>query len=220
MLLSLQELKSLIGASGNSDDLQLAGLLEAAEQFVKSYTGREPESANYVEYHSGDGTPLLALRQRPVTAVEEVRVDPSGSFGADPSAFGPSTLLTYGVDYCVDWDQSGQTSRSGLLVRLNGVWRTPSRLRQPSALSADVGSTFGNVKVSYTAGFPAGQLPADLRVALATLVRFGLRMVKAGQPLAEERIGDYSYAVSSALLAAPELGSVRSTLANYRESGW
>src|SRR5262249_14705165 len=77
--------------------------------------------------------------------------------------------LVYGIDYAMklDWDSTGaggspDSSRSGLLYRINELWPKPI-YAQRNMLSSFVGPSLGNIKVNYTAGYTVDQLPAPLR---------------------------------------------------------
>lgn len=95
----------------------------------------------------------------------EVRVDLNAAAGQAAGAFGSATLLTAGVDYYLDMDESG-LSRSGRLVRIAGGWPAQPR----------------TVRVSYFAGFSAAELDgpySDLKGAILDEVCHRFQIAKS-----------------------------------------
>ena len=90
-----------IAVSDTSRDAQLRILIDGVTSLVKQQLNRNLESQQYLEYYSGDGSPLLLLRQYPVTTVSLVCVDDAGWFGAGPDSFAPTRNLIEGVDYAL-----------------------------------------------------------------------------------------------------------------------
>lgn len=220
-LTTLPSVKLYIGvdADDTTDDPQLEALRQAAERIVKQRCNRDLESANYIEYYSGTGKRELILRQRPVTAVASVYDDKAGYYSHGTGTFDSTALLTDGVDYVLDWDSpTASASKSGVLLRINGVWGEMYRGYQPGRLTPEAGPVLGNVKVTYTAGYTT--IPDDLQYAVAYLVAAMRRMAPVGGDLVYERIGEYQYELgdrNARFPAPPVLGSVDQILAKYRE---
>lgn len=220
-LTTLARLKAVLGVSStdSSQDDLLQLYVDSANEAVEVYCGRTFASADYVQYYTGNNTYRLVLRQRPVTAVSEVRFDGSGYFGQRDGGFDSTTVLTEGVDYCLDWDSGANYSKSGILFRIGTIWPMLHRQIYYTRLSPDIGPALGNLKVSYTAGYPT--IPADLSLA-ATQVAAHMKRVSAlgGYNLQSERIGDYRYEMFTKLLVNNEVGGVLATLARYKDIGW
>jgi len=220
-------------------DALITQLIAAAQATIETFIGYSIESAEIAEYYSGEGYVDIVLRRRPVTAIAEVRVDPSGYWGQAPSSFGVTTIQTVGVDYALVREQAASRGDAGLLRRLSGLgsswpgWSgglttggrgTLTPVRRP-------GSTWtpgeGNIKVTYTAGWTSDAMPADLKQCCVELVAF-LAMITGtgGQAVQSESLGRYSYSLGAvtmasvagnALAAAGELGTMRQILARYRD---
>lgn len=217
-LTSLTSLRTVLGAKPSDDELEFYG--EAAEAAVKKYCDRDFESQSYTQYYSGNNTQRLALRQTPVTAVASVHVDSHGYFGLGVTPFSSLTQLTDGRDYVLDADSSPGVSKSGVLLRIGTVWPMLNRVLPVSRLAPEIGPAFGNIKVTYTAGYD--EAPADLKFATTMLAAYMRRIAAlGGTPVRKETIGDYSYELFERVRGgAPELGSINTTLARYKEYGW
>ena len=224
-LTTLAQVKAFLGipSTNISQDPWLDSLRSAAEEVIQSRCGRRFESQTYTDYLSGNNTRLLPLRQRPVTAVASVYLDFNGHFGQGPSSpFSSVTLLTQGVDYSLYLDETYPPnqplpwSRSGLLIHLRGNWPTLARYYLPKSLTVDLSPAFGNIKVTYTAGYLT--IPTDIQYAVAYLVSWMRRNIPVGGPLESETIGDYMYRIHyNRFPQDPELGSVEQVISRYRE---
>lgn len=140
------------------------------------------------EYYPGSGTQQLLLRHRPVisSTAPRVFVDSAGYFGSASGAFDAATTeLTYGTDFALKIDQSDGTSRSGILIRINDLWKKP-QIRQVGYLSPFVGPAFGNVKVIYSAGYTTDGLPAAIRNACHFLTTRLIYLMPVGHELTGE----------------------------------
>lgn len=69
MIATLAELKSYLWIIDSSQDTILTIFLDSADDFVKSYIGREIESATYTEYFDGDGQREILMKNYPVTTL-------------------------------------------------------------------------------------------------------------------------------------------------------
>ncbi len=115
-----------------------------------------------------EGAEILQLPQVFTrTSGLEVRVDSGAAGGQGSGDFGDEALLTLGVDYYLDADQTG-LSRSGQLIRICGVW--PARPR--------------SIRVTYLAGFTAGELDgeySEIKLAVIDDVAQRFRLAKSRQ---------------------------------------
>lgn len=211
-----------IPSTNTSKDSWLEALRISAEQVVKSYTGRDFETATYTEYYSGDGRRTLVLRQRPVTSITSIHLDHDGNFGANPEGFDSSHLLDSEVDYALhlDGNISGTAvSFSGIVQRTKTVWPEIPRVYVPGKLTNEQVPSTGNIKVVYTAGFAA--IPLDIQYAVAFVVASMQRNVPIGGNLGAETIGHYSYSLFNPRHESyPEIGLARQILSRYREVPW
>ena len=227
-LSTVSQVKSFLNIQDSSKDTWLTLLEPAAESVIKQYLGRDLESNSYTEYYDGNNQPLLPLRQRPITAVTGVWCDFGGYYGDGPGTGGyapfanPSCAFTEGIDYAVMWDMQdpvlGKISRSGILVRIATVWTELGFEYQPGYMLAFTGPAYGSYKVQYTAGYTI--IPMDIQQAVACVVAGMMRDLPLGGPVAEERIGEYSYKLEKANRFEeryPELGIARQLLSRYKE---
>jgi hypothetical protein len=161
--------------------------------------------------------------------------DPTGygqqNYSVPGSQFAAGTLLTQGLHYILALDAGGTSSNRGLIQRISGTgggslpggifgtWggyynSNPGKLSASKLPSWPFGT--GNLKVSYTAGFPV--IPADLADAVTTLMVWKMRNQPVGGILAQESKEGYSYSIQQAGNGSiPELGTVNQTLKAYRE---
>lgn len=215
-LTTLETLRIVLGATPSDAELTFYG--EAAQDAVRKYCDRDFNSQSYTHYFNGTNTQRLVLRQTPVTAVSSVHVDVQGYFGTGTDPFNSLTALTSGRDYVLDVDGT-TTSKSGILFRIGAVWPMLNRVVPVAHLAADIGPAWGNIKVVYTAGYAT--VPLDLQMATTTVAVQLRNIVRlGGDKVQKETIGDYSYTLYERMNSGPELGSVRTTLARYKEYGW
>ena len=176
LLNDLNELKTLmdIPLAHTAEDAKLLFLLRMASDWIAELLDRPDLSIKTrTEYYDGTGTKNLLLRCRPVhTSPEPQAFEDLGGYWATASgAFAASTTqLTWGTDFTLRLDPGENgVSRSGILVRIGGVWDRP-QARQQGLLSPFITEGNGNVKVVYLAGYTFDSLPSTFRLALAFLV--------------------------------------------------
>jgi hypothetical protein len=203
----------------------LEDIIDATDAIIKKWCKRNLESANYTEYYSGSDRPELVLRQRPVTAVTAVYMDPTGFWGQGANAFPSSTLMTAGTHYALVLDDGGNQSTCGVLMRIGGTgpgfpgtypdqWMGGklAAYRLPRWQRGQ-----GNIKIQYTAGYTT--VPEDLANAATQIAAYLVRNMPSGMPLTSEGLGAYNYSIQSGLDVGtvPELGGAGMTLRRYRE---
>lgn len=199
LLANLSELKAAleIDPADSSEDLRLNFFLKSASAWIETFLGRPGmEKKSRTEYYNGTGTQALSLRHYPVdgSVTPQVWEDRQGLWGNAPDAFAATTALTHGTDFSLAIDSDDGTSRSGLLIRNNAAWPRPD-LRQRGFLSPWVGDARGNVKVTYTGGYTADTLPADIVMACVSLVGRMRHVFPLGVPLSSESYEDRSISV-------------------------
>ena len=201
-----------IAASDTSRDAQLRSLIDGVTSLVKQRLNRELESTNYIEYHSGNGTPLLLLRHHPVTAVSLVCVDDLGYFGTAPRGCAPALNLVEGVDYALIPGTNGRAS-SGFIQRIGTTWhRLPTRAF--GVLSNLPGTPNGNIKVQYTAGFPV--IPPAITMAVNALILKHASQASLGGAASQMGYEDAHVSFFTPRDAVALLGGVESILADFR----
>lgn len=218
MLTSLAQIKSFLNIPGSdtTQDSQLSGLQVAAESIIQSRLKRNLEPASYTEYHAGNSQRTIALRNRPVISITSIHEDFNGFSGTKDNSFGPDTLLLPGHHYALDVDTGTTTSKSGLVIRIGGVWMEIGRVYFPGKLAAEIGPTYGNLKITYTAGYEV--IPQDIQYAVCLLISVMKRTLPFGGNVASEKIGDYEYKMFDPTSGKdPLIGSVDQILSRYRE---
>lgn len=132
-------------ATASRADTTVTRLVSAADAFVKTYCGREFESAARTEYPRGYGyndpaggvsRSCVRLREDPITAVASVYIDSLGAFAADTAADLASIVTDDNRLIYSGWIPEG------------------SRV----------------IKVTYTGGYTSGAVPEDLRQVVFELV--------------------------------------------------
>ena len=209
-LTTLADLKTYLGISDSSEDALLNLLIADADAAILGYIGRTIEQATLTEYYSGDGTQMLVLKQRPVTAVTSVHVDQSGYSGQGSGAFASSTEWTAGEDFYIRTVVENE-SNTGELVAIKG----PGTFRADGTAQTwgewPLGT--GNIKVVYTAGYST--VPGDLAAACRILVAWMRASRDNGMPVKSEKLGSYSYTLLEDT-GIPELATVRGLCNRYR----
>lgn len=212
-ILTAEEYATFAGLPSVTPLATYQALCEAAGQAIEDYLGRPLEKMSRTEFYSANGTKTLALRAYPVWSVTEVRYDPRAWFGGAVGAFDATTILTEGVDYTLQYTDT--VSKTGLLIRITGVWPEFPRRREIYKLTQDLVPQWGDVKVTYVGGYDP--VPSPIKLACAQLVTRARDLVKLGAPKTGERLGDWSYQLAHALRGNPEIGSLRQLLARYRQ---
>jgi len=223
MLLSdIYEIKTLleIPLSNTTEDLSLNFLIEMASSWIEEYLNRgDLAFQSRTEYYNGTGTRQLLLRSRPVFTTPTIQVfkEYNGYYGAVSGSFGTLTELTYGTEFVLKIDQPNGTSRSGILIKRDGVW-PEAPTRSQGLLTPYFGPSYGSIKVIYSAGYTVDMLPTQLRYACGLVVARMRNLFPLGRELASESYEDrqisyrgnlYSKKDSILSLAYPILDSFR-----------
>lgn len=227
MLASTEQLGLLLDITDESKIPLLTLLLQSVDAAVKDYTHDFWEQVTYTEYPPvAPGVRQITLEHLPVhSAGLQVWEDSNGVFDENSPAFQDNQLLTLGEHYglVLDYAPPGvglkNWSMSGILERLNGYWPVWSRASQPLRLSFEERATHGSVKVTYTAGFPAGQIPPGLTYAVLEFASLLNRTRKfGGLNVQSEGLGSYNYSLATQMLGSwPEFGSIRQMLAPWKK---
>jgi hypothetical protein len=214
-----------IAPGDTSKDAWIGALIPAAEAAVSRYCRRDFRSpTKCLEYYDGTGTPYLVLNRTPVWSVSGVWLDNKGYADVPSGVFGPETQLVDGVDFILSKQGAVEDLYgfpgprptrypSSLLVKLNGVWPSLTRVATAGWLAGGLRRTPGNIKVVYV----ASDVPADVLYATSLLVARFLRTAPlGGDNVVRERIKDYEYEIgrmSRSNLAA--IGEIAQLLAGH-----
>lgn len=167
------------------------------------------------EFYAGNGTPDLMLRESPVQAIASIYEDADAYWGYASDAFAAGDLLTAGEDYALQRDNGLGTaiSKTGLVKRIGAAWPNASE-RLSGLLASGPMPGYGNIKVTYTAGYTP--VPADIVSAVHQLVAEHRRTSDAGGAMKAESLDYYSYEKMDQAEQAKAIGSVKSILARYK----
>ena len=148
-LVSVADYKTALGITGCSEDTKLTQYSAEIDDTVKTYLGRDIEQATYTdELYDGNGTNYLITRQHPVTAITKLEM--YEGLNADGSE---------------DWEEWTQGDEYGrLLIEERAVSLYISGAVFP------VGKN--NIRITYTAGYAAADIPDDIDYVCKQLMGF------------------------------------------------
>lgn len=186
----LNELKTMleINLDDRSEDVRLSFWLKMACAVLEQYTGPVFRMER-TEYHGGNGTPRLVLKCRPAytNPIPRVWVDRAGKFGQASGSFAAVTELKFGDDFVLWLDSSKDDTRSdrAILLRSAGLWERVG-VRKAGLLSPYEEENPGTIKVVYTGGYYAEDLPYDMILACVQTVSRIRFMMPLGLPLGSD----------------------------------
>jgi hypothetical protein len=168
-------------------------LIQAASQLITQSCNRpfwlSTNAANpIVEYLGGSGDPYLPLGYWPVQSIVSIYNDNAGFWGQTSGSFASATLLNQGTDYALEVDSVEGTSKSAIVLRINGIWDSVY-LRDGGMLASYGTNGQGNVQVTYRYGFTS--LPYDLQWA-ATLLVARMLLTNAGRLLNSVKFEEFA----------------------------
>jgi hypothetical protein len=191
-----------IDPANTAEDKKLLLFLDYASDWIGELLNRRNGILykSRTEYYDGTGTTRLLLRSRPVFTSPTIQVvhDANGFYGCTSGSYSPSTAttLTFGVDFALKVDQDDGSSRSGILVKMNGVWEKKFG-RQAGWLSPFVVRDTGSYQVVYSAGWTVDAMPALLREAVMTLVARMRYLFPVGMEIGSESYEERNITVVS-----------------------
>lgn len=165
--------------------------------------------------------------------------DPQAYWGQAPQAFAADTQIVMGTNFAVLTDggggyaggfvsgkSAGRKSARGLLRRIGGSGQGFVGFYPENYWSGKLGARKlptwpngqGNIKVCYTAGYAAYDVPLAIVNACTQLAAYLVRTVPTGAPLQSESLGAYSYSVMTQQTDVPEIGSIVGMLRPHRDS--
>ena len=202
-LVNRSDVKTWLGIAGTSEDLFLDLAIESCEAGLERALGRNLESQAYTEYLSGTGRTALNLPHRPVTAVASLQIldGPRGPV---------VETLTEGQHYRLIDSRPHERNVGHVEMTAGTVWTY-------DLCAAYWPPGTANIAVTFTAGYTADTLPADLKLALYQMIALARAARSNGQLLSDETLGDYSYSLATGGGFNTLPTSVLATLARYRE---
>ena len=137
-LVSNADYKIALAISGSGEDTKLTQYSAEIDDCVKTYLGRDIETATYTdEIYDGSGTNYLITRQRPITAITTLQVYE----GLDGD----------GVEDWETWTQNDEYQRLIIVKEAHALYMEPKFPKGDQ-----------NLKVTYTAGYSAANIPDDI----------------------------------------------------------
>ena len=85
--------KTYAGITDSALDTVIELLIPQVDKLLKRFTQQNLEQGTYIEFYGGTNSMFFRLRQRPVTSIVNLWLDPTGYFGQRAGSFGPATLL-------------------------------------------------------------------------------------------------------------------------------
>ncbi len=193
------------GNTGQDDLFQM--LITAESQLIANYCNRNFISQDYTEVRDGTGSRELMMKQWPITAVSSVQINndvvPYQSQFSQNVPFVTPGWNSWGGPLPTSYYWTGRR----ILARL-GAWPRGQ----------------ANLLVSYTAGYPADALPADLIQAATELVAFRYKQstrvgIGGGQAIDGQNVNFGG--TGSSGLSGSNMGdmpqSVKTALQHYRK---
>lgn len=225
----LRTMKTLLDLDpgDTSQDKKLNFFNEYAAGIIEELLDRDFTYKARTRFYDGTGTQKLCLRHRPVYPAPpagysalSVVIDESGEWGEASGSF-TNTALTYGTDYSLKLDMDDGGSRSGILYRINDYWPKP-QVRQRGLLTPFLGPDMGSIKVTYTAGYTADTLPANIRLAAELIIARLNQLFPLGLIASGESYSDTAGSISHSILQPWHdllTGLAKPLLYNFRNWG-
>jgi hypothetical protein len=190
-LCSLAMVKAIVKKADTPNDALLELIINAVSKDIEGFCKRTFSQATYTEYHNGDGTNLLFLRQWPINTITSIHNDSNC-----PPTFGSDSLeddTYYGYD---DDEIAG-----GVFFRESTLYKG-----------------LKNIKVVYSAGYDRGTapgatddtLPYDLQFAAAR------HTWKVYNRMDKEGVQQFSTKGGNAVLIKGYEREVKTTLLRYK----
>jgi len=174
----------------------------------------------YTEYYNGTGKAEFLLNHTPVQSIASLYFDAGGYYGDQSGGFASTTQLIEGQDFVLKRDNASETEccLSGSVIRITGIiWYRPTNKTQ-GLLTLSRGNPFGNIKVTYTAGY--SRLLPDVMLAANQFVALLSRSAIDGTPQLSERYDYYQYQMLDPEKEVQALNSVKHLLAPYKKWSW
>jgi len=195
-LVTLAEVKEYMGITGTDYDDLLESLISRMSRFVETYCQRSFAEAERTEYYDGteynDGT--LIVNNWPISSVAELFDNPDRTFAAE------SEIVA--ADYVV-YEDSGIVQ---ILIDNTTEYLSGATMGHSSGFQVGRQS----IKIKYTAGYSAANMPEDLKGAVIELVSRKFN-VRGQEGIKSERLGRWSRTYGTAQQQQFGLGAVSVT---------
>lgn len=204
-LISNAEAEEYLGTTFASQDVLTEWIARCESAIARrsgrvSVNGQSPfVQLDEVEYYDGNAESAIWLRRWPVIDVADVRVDPTGCYGASSGAFGDDTALDVGTQYHVPL-LADPFSNRGRLVRTDGRKWPEGR---------------GNIQVTYLAGYDP--IPDDLKLLVFKVLRSNLAAQSSGIEGCASSVTHGQFSITFADRDRNELDSITSLMAKFVE---
>lgn len=187
-IISAAEFKVWKGISASTYDAQLAVIIPAVQSMAELYCNRVFDSTTYTgataEKHNGTDSPILCLRNAPVTTLTSISV---------VDAAGNSTTID-SDSYTLDADAGVvQYEPASVSSIISDEWGVSENLAWVPAPRFPMGHQ--NISVVYVGGYTSQTMPAGLKMAMYQAVDIQLGMATAGIGVGQyesERLGEYA----------------------------
>lgn len=181
-ILTLAEVKAFLDLTAADDD-RINILLPIVDELIRNFTRRRIiQQTNTAEMHNGDKTPFLTTNDGPIISVASLKV-------VDPQTGAVSEDLTENDDFKV-YPEYIQLIGSQRVQPFDPRW----------GIAFPIGEE--NVEITYDSGYAT--IPADITMAAYVTMDFLFQGPTPG--VIKEKIGNYSYELTSALLAKENSG--------------
>jgi len=181
-IVTLEEVKAILELE-DSDDARINILLPIVDQLIQNFTRRNViQITNTAEKHNGDRTPFLTTNDGPIISVATLKV-------VDPQTGATSNDLIEDQDF----------KRYAEYVQIIGSQKT-TPFNPRWGIAFPVGEN--NVEITYDSGYVV--IPQDFKMAAYVTMDFLFHFRTPG--VIQEKIGNYSYRLTSELLAKENSG--------------
>lgn len=181
-IVTLDEVKAILELDA-SDDARINILLPIVDKLIQNFTRRNViKITNTDEQHNGDRTPFLDTDDGPIISIASLKV-------IDPQTGATTNNLIEDQDF----------KRYAEYVQLIGSQKT-TPFNPRWGLAFPIGEN--NIEITYDSGYDP--IPEDFKMAAYVTMDFLFQFRTPG--VIQEKIGNYSYKLTSELLAKENSG--------------
>ena len=184
--------KTYAGITGTNFDSALDLLVVSVGETFREMAGRDSATGFLTgartEYYDGNGTPVLILKEAPITAITSVSL---------MSADGQTASAYASTEYRFDTDLSGRLFRGDPVY---GRFAGPADFVSATRIEHRTNSWganpawpegINNIKVIYTGGYST--IPTAMTIGLYKMVDYLFANRGSAGTMASESLGEYSY---------------------------
>lgn len=170
MILNASELRDMFKVQLLDDDERLLTLIIAAEDEAKRRCGTVLEAADLTEYHDGDGTSDLLLRNFPVNSIASVRDDVNREFGTETEIPAADRVFESFGKLALDGRVFGRGKQNVKVVYNAGLTEIPYDLKVAVGSIAFANYLEQNASINMVEGQEFIYRPGKLRKAAADIL--------------------------------------------------